>query len=204
VPYLWIGTAERISCVVEMNHPGIWILGDTGDDDRHHGMGIIVEYAGSAGKAQWVKPQPFHWNYAHFGFAHRPAQTPDETFEMTFAKDNSAIEGFNRWTINGISYPLEQMMAAPSLHLKQGKRYRIKMRNASDDIHPIHLHRHSFELTGIAGQTTSGVIKDVVMVGGYQEAEIDFTADNPGLTLFHCHQQLHMDYGFMTLFDYRG
>jgi hypothetical protein len=25
---------------------------------------------------------------------------------------------------------------------------------------------------------------------------------NPGLTLFHCHQQLHMDFGFMALFDY--
>jgi hypothetical protein len=35
---------------------------------------------------------------------------------------------------------------------------------ASDDIHPIHLHRHSFELTRVAGQMTSGVIKDVVMV----------------------------------------
>ena len=31
---------------------------------------------------------------------------------------------------------------------------------------------------------------------------MDFTADNPGLTPFHCHQQLHMDSGFMTLFDY--
>jgi len=50
--------------------------------------------------------------------------------------------------------------------------------------------------------STSGVLKDVVMVGGYQEVELDFTADNPGLTLFHCHQQLHMDFGFMTLFDY--
>jgi Multicopper oxidase len=40
------------------------------------------------------------------------------------------------------------------------------------------------------------------MAGGYQEAEIDFVVDNPGLTLFHCHQQLHMDFGFMTLFDY--
>jgi len=27
-------------------------------------------------------------------------------------------------------------------------------------------------------------------------------ANNPGLTLFHCHQQLHMDFGFMALFDY--
>jgi FtsP/CotA-like multicopper oxidase with cupredoxin domain len=76
------------------------------------------------------------------------------------------------------------------------------MRNASDDIHPIHLHRHSFELTKFAGSATSGVRKDVFMLGGYQEAEIDFVADNPGLTLFHCHQQLHMDYGFMMLFGY--
>jgi FtsP/CotA-like multicopper oxidase with cupredoxin domain len=27
-------------------------------------------------------------------------------------------------------------------------------------------------------------------------------SSNRGLTLFHCHQQLHMDFGFMTLFDY--
>jgi len=82
------------------------------------------------------------------------------------------------------------------------QRYRLRMRNASDDIHPIHLHRHSFELTSLAGKPSAGILKDVVMVGGYQKVEIDFIADNPGLTLFHCHQQLHMDFGFMTLFDY--
>ena len=36
------------------------------------------------------------------------------------------------------------------------------------------------------------------MLGGLQELEFDFVADNPGLTLFHCHQQLHMDFGFMA------
>jgi hypothetical protein len=61
----------------------------------------------------------------------------------------------------------------------------------------------SFELTSLAGNPTAGIFKDVVMLGGYQEAEIDFVVDNPGLTLWHCHQQLHMDFGFMTLFDYR-
>ena len=54
----------------------------------------------------------------------------------------------------------------------------------------------------LPGKSIAGIMKDVVMVGGYQEFEVDFTADNPGLTLFHCHQQLHMDFGFMTLFDY--
>jgi FtsP/CotA-like multicopper oxidase with cupredoxin domain len=202
VPLLWLGTAERISAIVEMNHPGVWILGDTADDDRHHGMGIAVEYAGQQGKPQWITPKPFHWNYLHFGNVSEPASTPDEVFEMTFAKRNAALDGFNQWTINGTAYPATQMMAAPLFHLKRGKRYRIRMRNASDDVHPIHLHRHSFELTRIAGKSTSGVMKDVVMLGGYQEAEIDFIANNPGKTLFHCHQQLHMDFGFMCLFDY--
>jgi FtsP/CotA-like multicopper oxidase with cupredoxin domain len=76
------------------------------------------------------------------------------------------------------------------------------MCNVSDDIHPIYFYRYSFELTKIFGKPSAGILKDVVMLGGYQEAEIDFVANNPGLTLFHCHQQLHMDFGFMALFDY--
>jgi FtsP/CotA-like multicopper oxidase with cupredoxin domain len=202
VPVLWLGTAERISAVVEMNHPGVWTMGDLDNDDRRHGMGIVVEYGGRPGKAQWIGPPQFRWDYTHFAKPGAHAPVPDETLEMLFAKDNAAEEGFNRWTINGTSFPMTQQIAPASFHLKQGKRYRIRMRNASDDIHPIHLHRHSFELTSLAGKSTAGVLKDVMMLGGYQEAEVDFVADNPGLTLFHCHQQLHMDFGFMALFDY--
>lgn len=201
VPVLWLGTAERISAVVEMNHPGVWIMGDLDNDDRRHGMGIVVEYAGHTGKPLWTAPPPFRWSYARFA---KPgaAAPPDETFEMLFVKQNAAEEGFNRWMINEVAYPMSSTPVPATFHLKQGKRYRIHMRNASDDIHPIHLHRHSFELTNLAGQSTAGIMKDVVMLGGYQETSIDFVADNPGLTLFHCHQQLHMDFGFMTLFDY--
>jgi FtsP/CotA-like multicopper oxidase with cupredoxin domain len=209
VPVLWIGTAERVSAIVEMNRPGIWTLGDLDDDDRGHGMGMVVEYAGAHGKPQWVAPPKFRWSYLRFAKpgASAPEVPRENAFEMTFAKENAAEEGFNRWTINGVAYPAAHnaMSDAPgtaSFHVKEGQRYRIRMKNASDDIHPIHLHRHSFELTNIAGKPTAGVMKDVVMLGGYQQAEIDFVADNPGLTLFHCHQQLHMDFGFMALFDY--
>ena len=202
VPVLWLGTAERISAVVEMNHPGVWIMGDLADDDRRHGMGIVVEYANRSGKVKWIEPPPFRWSYARFAKPGASAPVPDESFEMVVAKDNAAEDGFNRWTINGVAYPMSNQIAPASFHLKQGKRYRLRMRNASDDIHPVHLHRHSFELTNLAGMPTGGVIKDVVMLAGYQQLDIDFVADNPGLTLFHCHQQLHMDFGFMTLFDY--
>jgi FtsP/CotA-like multicopper oxidase with cupredoxin domain len=179
----------------------MWIMGDTAADDRNRGMGIVVEYANRTGKPQWSAPSYSKWNYTWFGSV-KPAPAPVQTFDMTFTKANAADQGFNRWKINGASYPDTMMPMPAAFHLEEGKRYRIRMRNASDDIHPIHLHRHIFELTNVAGQRTSGIMKDVVMVGGYQTVEVDFVANNPGLTLFHCHQQLHMDFGFMTLFNY--
>src|SRR5262252_5691490 len=96
VPVLWIGTAERISALVHMNHPGVWILGDLDDGDRGHGMGIVVEYAGRSEKPQWASPRVFKWSYARFAKPGETAPATDETIEMTFAKDNAAEGGFNR------------------------------------------------------------------------------------------------------------
>jgi len=67
VPVLWLGTAERVSALVEMKHPGVWVMGDLADDDRRHGMGIVVEYAAEKGRPQWIKPKPFRWDYTQFG-----------------------------------------------------------------------------------------------------------------------------------------
>ena len=200
VPVLWLGTAERISAIVEMNRPGVWVMGDLSDDDRGHGMGVVVEYSNAKGKPQWLKPKPFKWDYAVFGKPNATPAAPDETIEMLIVKNNGALHGFNQWTLNGEAFSMATMKPQYTVH--EGRRYRLKFRNASDDIHPLHLHRHSFELVRVGGKPTAGVIKDVVMLGGFQEVEFDFVADNPGKTLFHCHQQLHMDFGFMALFDY--
>lgn len=200
VPLLWLGTAERISAIVQMDHPGVWVMGDLADDDRGHGMGIVVEYANAKGKAQWIKPKPYRWDYTLFGKADTTPASPDETIEMTIVKQNGALNGFNEWTLNGKAFSMETMKPMYKVH--ENRRYRLKFRNASDDIHPLHLHRHSFELVRINGKQMAGVIKDVVMLAGFQEVEFDFVADNPGTTLFHCHQQLHMDFGFMALFTY--
>ena len=200
VPVLWLGTAERVSAIVRMNHPGVWTLGDLSDDDRGHGMGIVVEYAGHRGKPIWFVPPRFRWDYTRFGAASASAPPPDETMEFTVLKQNAAANGFNLWTLNGKTFSMDAK--EPVYRVQQGKRYRLKFRNASDDIHPLHLHRHSFELRRVAGKATTGVVKDVVMLGGFQELEFDVVADNPGDTLFHCHQQLHMDFGFMFLLKY--
>ena len=200
VPVLWIGPAERISAIVEMRAPGVWVLGDLVDEDRKRGMGIVVEYAGKSGEAQWQKPKLFNWDYRRFANPDASAGVPpDETIEMLFTARPAARDGFTEFAINGVSFSMEKM--EPLFRLARGRRYRIHMRNGTDDVHPIHLHRNSFEITSIAGKSTSGVIKDVALIGNFQEMTIDFNADQPGLSLFHCHMQHHMDFGFMALFD---
>jgi FtsP/CotA-like multicopper oxidase with cupredoxin domain len=196
VEFLELGTAERISAIVEMKNPGVWILGTPKDDDRKNGMGIVVEYANKTGAPRWVKPARKRWDYTVFGTS-SPAKTPDETIPLVFGKINGGKGGFNRWTINGKSFDEK---AAPTT-LRKGRRYRLVFDNRTDDAHPIHLHRNSFELTNVYGTPTSGILKDVVVVKGYRKVEVDVTPAMDGLTLFHCHQQLHMDYGFKLLFN---
>ena len=55
----------------------------------------------------------------------------------------------------------------------------------------------------VAGKATASVRKDVLVVLALQQVEVEFVADNPGPTLFHSHQQMHMDFGFMTMVQYR-
>jgi FtsP/CotA-like multicopper oxidase with cupredoxin domain len=196
VPVLTIAPAERVDAIVEMNRPGVWVFGSTDDDERSKGMGVVVEYAGRRGSPEWSKPQEVEWDYTTFA-GNTPIARPDHIFHLVFDKIPGGRGGFNRWTINGKSFP-----DIDPLPVQPGKRYRLILDNRSGDAHPIHLHRHTFELTKVAGRGTSGVLKDVINVPHYQTAEVDFVADDPGLTLFHCHQQLHQDFGFMTLVRY--
>ncbi len=196
VEVLELGTAERISAIVEMRNPGVWILGTPMDDDRKNGMGIVVEYANKTGSPRWLKPQKKPWNYTLFG-QNRAVPQPDETIPLVFGKINGGTGGFNRWTINGTSFDEK----AEPRKLQKGRRYRLVFDNQTDDAHPIHLHRNSFELTNVHGKPTAGILKDVVLVKGFKKIEVDVTPAMDGLTLFHCHQQLHMDYGFKLLLN---
>lgn len=199
VPVLWLGTAERISALVTMNHPGVWVLGDVDDPSRQTGMGLVVEYAGMAGAPVWQKPPQFRWDYRLFADPARRPAVPDATIDLLFTTRMSAAGGFNLWSVNGVPYDWRTMPVTQRLDL--GRRYRLRLRNASDDLHPFHLHRHTVELVSIEGHACAGVHKDVVMIAPFQTVEVDFTADQPGRTLFHCHMQSHMDFGFMGVFQ---
>jgi FtsP/CotA-like multicopper oxidase with cupredoxin domain len=203
VPMLRLSPAERATIEVEMNNPGVWVLGEVRKHVKDAGMGIVVEYAGSSGKPVWHQPDELLWDYLQFGSASQPASGEEATASpainvpLVFASKFEGHGALDRWTINGKSYPKTDVLT-----LKQGQRYRLQFQNPSTDDHPVHLHRHSFELRRIGDRATRGMMKDTVLVTAGSQMEVEFIADNPGATLFHCHQQDHMDMGFMMLFRY--
>ncbi len=196
VEVLTLDVAERADVIVEMNNPGVWVFGSTDDDDRNMGMGVVIEYANRQGEPQWLAPKAA-WNYAAFALT-TPAKAPDETIKLTFEKVPGGRGGYNRWTINGKSWPDTN----PLFTVLEGKRYRLVMNNNSGDTHPVHMHRHSFEVTKVGGTAISGLMKDTISMPRFSTAEIDFLADDPGPTFFHCHHQDHMDEGFAGLIIY--
>jgi len=199
VEVLSLAVAERVDAIVEMNSPGVWVLGSTLEKSRQMGLGIVVEYAGKTGAPVWKDPAPAVWDYTQFASATSPAApAPEDTFTLTF-RDVGPKKGsnFDIWTINDKSWP-----DADPLVVQAGKRYRLVLQNGSGDQHPIHMHRHTFEVVTIADKKLGGLMKDVINIMPLDTVEIDFVANNPGNTLMHCHQQLHMDYGFMWLLKY--
>ena len=55
---LSLAVAERVDAIVEMNTPGVWVLGSTLEKAREMGLGIVVEYAGQTGPARCGKIPP--------------------------------------------------------------------------------------------------------------------------------------------------
>lgn len=192
---VFIGAGERVDVEVTMNNPGVWILGGTEKMVREGGLGCIVEYAGQRKQPTWIDPKKEPWDYTNFALPQSTQPAPKNIIDMHFEKLPRGMGKFNVWTINGKPYPHENEYV-----LQRGERYRLIMRNWTDDAHPMHLHRHMWEVVEMNGKKMGGLMKDTVVVPYYGRAVVDFTADQPGLSLFHCHIQQHMDYGFKALF----
>jgi len=186
-----------VTALVSMDSPGVWVLGEPRKEFRDAGMGAVIEYAGHGGDPQEVVAEDLTWDYRIFGDPAPVSQPPDVTIPLVFTSRFKGHGALDQWMINGKSWP-----HADPLLLHEGLRHRLVFENKSTDDHPVHIHRHNFELISIKGASTSGVHKDVVIVEAGTRVEADLVAANPGNTLFHCHQQDHMDMGFMALFRY--
>jgi FtsP/CotA-like multicopper oxidase with cupredoxin domain len=103
---------------------------------------------------------------------------------------NSMNMEFNWLTFNGKSGP-----ATTPLIVRLNDRVRIRLINLGMDHHPIHLHGHTFVITGTEGgrqPNASWGPKNTVLVGVAEAYDIEFVANNPGDWMVHCHLPHHM------------
>lgn len=116
-------------------------------------------------------------------------RTPDRTHALILGGTMSPYV----WTINGKSYP----ETAP-LPVKQGERVRLRLVNRTMMFHPMHVHGHTFALSG------GGARKDTVIVKPMQTLDVDFDATNPGQWMAHCHNIYHAERGMIVPLSYRS
>ena len=195
VSVLELGVGERVDALVEMNNPGVWIFGSVADDMRQSGLGIRLEYAFRQGNPQQAAAGDLPWDYLRFG-REEANPRPDEVIPMHILRIAPDQHSMERWTINAHRYSDQD---APKV-LTRGQRYRLAFNNRTAEAHPVHLHRYPFELVRVGAKVTSGVLKDVILLQPYQTVDVDFVPRQAGLSLFHCHQQMHMEMGFKRLF----
>lgn len=104
-------------------------------------------------------------------------------------KDNYALQnnwpyGYNYFTINGKAYP-----ASETIDLKKGQSLKMRLINAGDMTHSMHLHGHKFLVTHTDGVELSAPYwKDTLSIGPGERYDIVMKADNDnGEWMFHDH-----------------
>lgn len=113
-------------------------------------------------------------------YAVLPSNTVPNTMNMEF-----------NWLLsNGKAGP-----ATTPLIVRLGDRVRIRFVNLGMDHHPMHMHGHTFWVTGTEGgriPETAWWPGNTVLVGVAQARAVEFVANNPGDWMLHCHLPHHM------------
>ena len=140
VQVLDLGPAERVDAIVTMNTPGVWVLGEVDNQMRRNGLGVVIEYANRIGAAQWTPAPDEIWDYTAFARPRETAPPDAHLVPLVFKKKFAGARWVDNWTINGKQFP-----NTDPIRVRTGERYRLRLDNRSDEAHPVHLHRHSFE-----------------------------------------------------------
>ncbi|KAJ3268355.1 ferroxidase fet3 [Terramyces sp. JEL0728] len=94
--------------------------------------------------------------------------------------------------------------------LDHNKVIEIVINNNDGGAHPFHLHGHKFQVVSSGDgaydsatanfTTTNPVRRDTIIVPGGGYVVLRFIADNPGVWLFHCHIEWHLQAGLAAIF----
>ena len=84
------------------------------------------------------------------------------------------------------------------IDVEQGEWFSLVIENTTTMWHPVHLHGHTPQLTGLP----RGPRKDTVNVLPGDSVQLTFPADNPGSWMLHCHNAYHLESGMATVLAY--
>jgi FtsP/CotA-like multicopper oxidase with cupredoxin domain len=114
------------------------------------------------------------------------------------------------WRINAETYHHDRPFhGITPLPVGAGQRVQLELVNQTPMYHPMHLHGHTVAVRSISDlrrthdtALPAGTRKDTLMVAPGERLVVDFTADNPGQWLVHCHNAYHMATGMAAVLSY--
>lgn len=198
VDSLVIGMGERYDVLVEADNPGAWWIVAQSMLGTPEPARAILAYADARRGAPQAAELP-----ARLARGRRLRLADLSSIELDPAEPRTASDrrfdfdlswgmmmNPDEWTIDGRQFP-----DAPPLEVHQGQHVSVRMTNRSPIHHPMHLHGHFFRV--------GNVLKETVLVPPHMgRVAFEFTADNPGDWLFHCHNLYHMEAGMARVFRY--
>ena len=190
-----LGMGERYDVLVTLQD-GVFPLVALAEGKNASGMALVRTGSGTA-PAAGVRPKELDGRILPAtrlqaaSDVRLASRAPDLTHRVELT---GGMATYN-WSINGIRFDENHPTAHPFL-VDQGQRVRLEFVNKTTMWHPMHLHGHTYQLTG------GGPRKDTVIVLPHQTVVAEFDADNPGQWVMHCHNDYHMESGMMALLAY--
>ena len=152
----------------------------------YHSHMAMQEMAGTLGAFIMHPKEPYrpHCDKDFLIHLQEYAVLPNNTVPNTMNME------FNWLLFNGKAGP-----ATTPLIVRLGDRVRVRFVNLGMDHHPMHLHGHTFNVTGTEGgriPESAWWPGNTVLVGVAQARTVEFLANNPGDWMIHCHLPHHM------------
>jgi len=205
VTRLPIAAAQRYDLRFRMPETGVVQVLDADLEPKANDPRPAV-FIGTGGSipAQYPANAPL-FDFTHYGAPDADALTANATFDAAYILELGNALGLYdgqltmRFTINGQVNPY-----VPPIIVQPDQLVRIQINNPTDDLHPMHLHGHSFTVLTKNGQPLTGspVILDTIAVEPGESYAIAFRADNPGLWMDHCHVLRHAAKGMSIMLVY--
>lgn len=199
-----ISPGERYDIEFTADKSGKWYLESHDDTKAAKGMSAFIQYKGSekgTDTSDRTKMLP-EFDFTNYGKNTSSPFTLDQKFDVEYTMDLNTISNQNNlaYTINGKTFP-----NTDPINVLKGDTVKVTLVNHSPkDIHPMHLHGHSFQVLSKNGKPVAGspIIKDTVNLLPGEEYVVAFKADNPGNWLFHCHDLHHATAGMIDMVKY--